>query len=235
MSFSSFDFKTGMLYDYSDNEYPTSVYGVTDGDVMQMNADSTYFVYVHKGVVSLNHVWAIDQGMYASVPGVHRGMNSFMRACHGAQALVIERIGTHGVFSIGGPIEERGRLKYIDGCTDSLLIPPVKKGDACLNHLHFPGGINQTMHTHPSMRVGVVARGVGECVTPNGYVKLVPGMVFIIHQDGEHCFRTFDRTMDVVAWHPDSDFGPQDEDHPMVNRTIVQGVSAKDIESIRTK
>lgn len=41
--------------------------------------------------------------------------------------------------------------------------------------------------------------------------------------------------MDVIAYHPDSDFGPQDEDHPMVNRTIVDGVSASKLEAIRTK
>lgn len=234
-SFSSFEFKTGLLYDYSDNEYPTRLYGLTDGDVMQLNLGSTYFVYLYKGVASINHVWSIDQGMYACVPGMHRDTSSMVRACTGAQVLLIERIGYNGMWSVGGPIEAKGRLKYIDGCTDSLLIPPVKKGDACFNHLHFPKGINQTMHTHPSMRVGVVARGGGECVTPEGDINLEPGMVFIIHQDGEHCFRTIEKTMDVVAYHPDSDFGPMDEDHPMVNRTIVQGVSAKDIEAIRTK
>jgi hypothetical protein len=41
--------------------------------------------------------------------------------------------------------------------------------------------------------------------------------------------------MRVVAYHPDSDFGPQDEDHPMINRTIVDGVSASKIDAIRTK
>ena len=30
--------------------------------------------------------------------------------------------------------------------------------------------------------------------------------------------------MCVIAYHPDSDFGPTDDDHPMVNRTIVDGV-----------
>lgn len=27
-------------------------------------------------------------------------------------------------FHLGGPTEERGRLRYIDGCTDSLRIAP---------------------------------------------------------------------------------------------------------------
>lgn len=151
---------------------------------------------------------------------------------------------------IGGPIEEEGRLKYIDGCTDSLLISPVKKGDCCLNHLHFPIGIRQTMHTHPSDRVGMVVNGKGLCVTPWGNVELRPGMLFIIkrsdgeqsegndgkmYDNGSHCFYTTDQPMDVIAWHPDSDYGPEDQNHPMINRTIVDGVAANEIEDIQTQ
>ena len=29
--------------------------------------------------------------------------------------------------------------------------------------------------------------------------------------------------MDVIAYHPDSDWGPTDVEHPMVNRTLVEG------------
>jgi hypothetical protein len=29
--------------------------------------------------------------------------------------------------------------------------------------------------------------------------------------------------MDVVPYHPDSDWGPSHEEHPMVNRTLVGG------------
>ena len=38
----------------------------------------------------------------------------------------------------------------------------------------------------------------------------------------------------VVAFHPDSDFGPEHDFHPMINKTIVDGTSARLIESIRT-
>lgn len=62
---------------------------------------------------------------------------------------------------VGGPIEDRGRLRYIDGCTDTLLIPPWRRGEACLNLLHLPPGIEQTMHTHPSDRAGMTVRGAG--------------------------------------------------------------------------
>jgi hypothetical protein len=86
---------------------------------------------------------------------------------------------------------------------------------------------------------------MGQCVTPWERLPLIEGMVFIIHPEngliheghpvGSHCFRTDLRTMDVVAFHPDSDYGPTDEVHPMINRTIVDGVSASEIKAIRTK
>jgi hypothetical protein len=38
----------------------------------------------------------------------------------------------------------------------------------------------------------------------------------------------------VIAYHPDSDFGPTHEDHPMINRTMVGGVSASELPHLRT-
>ncbi|NOQ71178.1 MAG: cupin domain-containing protein [Crocinitomix sp.] len=154
----------------------------------------------------------------------------------GGEGIIIEKTNYHGLFSMGGPIEKKGRLKYIDGCTDSLLIPPVKKGDPCLNALFFPKGIDQTSHTHPSDRIGLVYSGSGKCITTDETIDLVPGDLFIIHQEGIHSFRTnSDEELIVVAFHPDSDFGPEDEDHPMINRTIVDGKSAKSIKAIQTQ
>ena len=132
-------------------------------------------------------------------------------------------------------MEEVGRLKYIDGCTDSLLIPPIMLGDPCLNLLFFPPKIHQTQHTYPSMRVGMVVRGRGCCVTPYEEATLAPGVVFVIPTDGLHSFHTEDSSMTVIANHPESDFGPTHEEHPMINRTIVNGVSASKIAEIRTR
>jgi len=136
----------------------------------------------------------------------------------------------------GGPIEEHGRLKYIDGCTDSLLIPPVIKGDPCFNHLHFPKHITQTPHTHPSIRAGLVYRGNGECLLGDGtIIPLTKGNVFLLVPEGVHSFNTKEETMDIIVFHPDSDFGPEHDEHPMINRTIVDGVSAKHKAGIRTE
>lgn len=243
-SFEAFDFKNGLIKDLSRSSFPTRMYCLSGEVDFVCDHKSSYFLFVYKGMVAVDYVYPITNGMYAMVKG--KGLYSRP----GTKALLIESIGYDAPFSLGGPIEETGRLKYIDGCTDSLLVPPVKLGDPCLNHLHFPKGIDQTMHTHPSVRIGLVVRGRGECVTPFGNTDLLPGMLFVIHPDdgtmakgldgneyptGSHCFRTFDSTMDICAFHPDSDFGPTDQDHPMINRTIVDGVSANKIDAIRTK
>ncbi len=143
----------------------------------------------------------------------------------GTRVVTMRREGWRGQRIVGGPIEAKGRLRYIDGCSDTCLIPPAILGDACLNHLHFPVGIDQTEHTHPSVRIGCVVRGRGECITPDGATDLTTGSVFIIPKDAIHKFRTLvGESMDVIAYHPDSDFGPTHESHPMVNRTWVDGV-----------
>ena len=49
-----------------------------------------------------------------------------------------------------------------------------------------------------------------------------------------HSFFTRGEALDVLAWHPDSDFGPTHDHHPMVNRTMVDGISASEIDAIRT-
>ena len=40
--------------------------------------------------------------------------------------------------------------------------------------------------------------------------------------------------MDVIAYHPDSDWGPTDETHPMVNRTFVEGQKIDNTVGIHT-
>lgn len=146
----------------------------------------------------------------------------------GGRILLIGQPGATHPFMVGGPIEERGRLRYIDGCTDSLLIPPWRKGEACLNLLHLPPGIEQTMHTHPSDRIGVVVSGQGQCVTPDGTTDLRPGLLWRLPADAPHRFRTEGHALRIVAWHPDSDVGPTDDEQPMLSRTIIDGVSAAD-------
>ena len=136
-----------------------------------------------------------------------------------------------------GWVDAVGQLNYIDGCKDSVLHAPIKKGDPCLNALYMPEGVNQTIHTHPSTRSGFIIIGGANCETPDGTIPLETGDIFYLATDTEHKFSTNHQemvTMKLIAFHPDSDFGPTDEIHPMINRTIVEGVSASEISEIQT-
>lgn len=126
-----------------------------------------------------------------------------------------------------GWIEKQGRLSYIDGCTDSLLIYPPRLGDPSMNLLHFPPGIDQTRHLHPSIRIGCVVSGEGYSdVWEDGKVqtnRLRTGDHFCLNENELHRFRTdVDHSMTVIAWHPDGDWGPTDQNHAMLNRTYIR-------------
>ncbi len=223
----------GLLHENDDGNFNTLVYGFTPGSRVDLPEG-----YTHFGIVLIGEIRISSQsrkrhlltGDFFSVIG------PAIIQSHGI-GMVSSAHNYKGLNIFGGPIEDKGRLLYIDGCTDTLLIPPVRKGDPCLNHLHFPQGIRQTPHTHPSVRTGIVFRGSGECVVPeeDKVVPLVMGYVFIIKTESVHSFNTDNQKMDVIAFHPDSDVGMTDEDHPMINRTIVDGVSAKFKPEIRTK
>jgi quercetin dioxygenase-like cupin family protein len=181
-----------------------------------MSFVGTTWVLVTAGTLDVAHAageFRLDAGMFAVLPGQARIGGE-------GRGLAIVSQGAPGLFQIGGPIEARGRLRYIDGCTDTLLVCPPRLGDACLNHLHIPAGTIQSTHTHPSDRVGVIVRGEGRCWTPEGLVPLVAGLGWWIPAHTPHHFETGAHALDVMAWHPDSDFGPTDADHPMINRTV---------------
>jgi hypothetical protein len=136
------------------------------------------------------------------------------------RVMVVERIGYRAIACIGR-IEKRGRLVYIDGCSDSILCAPARLGDPVLNHLHFPARTEQSIHVHPTRRMGVVVRGRGIAFGVGWKQSLEPGFAFSIEEHERHAFRTLDESMDVIAFHPDSDWGPTDAAHPMLNRTYV--------------
>lgn len=219
-----------------DPNYPTTFLSWRPDGIAASEADwaeegSSVFGFIQEGQASV-----VIEGMGSFV--LQKGQSFVARdkvTIRGGSGFLIVRHGYKAWNTVSQAVEEVGRLKYIDGCTDSLIIGPVKLGDPCLNHLHFPAGIDQTQHTHPSDRIGVVYAGEGECETPDEVIKLTAGMLFRIPAEGLHKFRTFDSNMEVIAYHPDSDFGPQDENHPMINRTIVEGVSAAKLDDIRTQ
>lgn len=217
----------GLLVSLADSDFPTAVYGIGAG-VLALPAGDTHFGMITAGAAWLRtgeDAFRLRAGMYFAVPG------PAAVEAEGAdgQGLVVSRLGYRGLFQIGGPVEAAGRLQYIDGCTDTLLVCPPRRGDPCLNHLHLPAGTLQSSHVHPSDRIGVILSGQGVCDTESGPTALAPGMAWHIPAGTLHRFRTAEHSLDVLAWHPDSDFGPTDENHPMRNRTYVRAGTSQGV------
>ena len=228
-AFSYYETGNGKLAEL-DRKYP-SYLSAWNGDSVELAEGDTHFGYCHKGTAMLTYdgtVFPIREKSYFCTPGAGH------LESRGGTGIIVSREQYKGFFFIGGVIERKGRLKYIDGCTDSLLVSPVAMGDPCLNLLYFPPGVFQTMHTHPSDRIGMVLSGRGRCHTREAEtIELEEGMIFCIHAGGEHNFSTpYDDELRVLAYHPESDFGPTDENHPMINRTIINGVSASELRRV---
>ena len=214
-SFTPFELRHGIVVR---DEASRSMMSAWRGESLALIDEGTHFGFVYKGHATLqclSGIFTLGAGMYFSVPGA-------ATICGCGSGTVVTQYGYTGVFLLGGPIEPQGRLRYIDGCTDSLLLGPVLRGDPCLNLLHIPPHVNQTAHTHPSLRIGLVVRGGGECRTSQAAHTLTPGLPFVIWPDRLHSFHTQDLPLTVIAYHPDSDFGPTSEDHPMINRTVIR-------------
>lgn len=125
-------------------------------------------------------------------------------------------------------IDKPGRLSYIDGCSNTNAIAPLRNGDPCLNYLFLPEGINQTAHVHPTARIGMIASGEGKVVYwDKGKVNelsLKEGTKFILPRFMKHSFHTQDSHLSVLVFHPDSEGGPMDEVNPMYSRTYVKSL-----------
>lgn len=190
---------------------------------LRINSGTT-FVAVASGTVWLNN-YPVLAGMYACAPAP--AVITARRYCSALLATVKHY---RGIFMVGGPLESSGRLRYINGCTDTGLIPPLRCGDPCLNYLHFPAAIRQDAHHHPSHRIGLVYSGRGLCHSdktmprPGGnsdqITVMQTGGIFVIPAGTRHWFETSDETLRIVAFHPDSEWGPTDESHQMLNATL---------------
>jgi len=195
------------------------------GTVSHLGDDATHFGFVLDGEPG---TLTTNDRCYPLYPSSYFSWSGTARIGGNARIVLISRFGYRGYDHVGGLIADWGALKYIDGCSDSLLVNPVKKGDACLNALYFPPHTVQTRHYHPSIRAGAILAGSGLCRTPEQEYPLTPGHIFFMPAETWHAFETKERrgaersALTVIAFHPDSDFGPTDENHPMLNRTFFQ-------------
>lgn len=221
------------VIDLSRDRFP-AILQTWQGNSLKLPAGGTHFGYIHQGQSVLSRqagadVYKLRSGMYFCLPGEGEleGKDS--------SGILITRFNYQGMFSLGGPIEPTGRFAYINGGMNSLLIPPIMRGDPCLNAMYFPPNVNQTLHTHPSYRIGIVVAGRGELETQQTAIALEPGMGFIIPADSLHKFRTAESAFVVVVFHPDSDTGFTHRDNPMLKRTLIDDISAAELPDIQTQ
>jgi hypothetical protein len=118
-------------------------------------------------------------------------------------------------------IDVPGALQYIDDCSNTELISPVRLGLPTINYLHVPTNTKQTSHIHKSDRVGWIAKGNGYAVTDTDRHLLSPDMMFFLPAYENHYFETKQDSLSIIVFHPDSDIGPTDENNNMKVRTHI--------------
>ncbi|MGB3401995.1 MAG: AraC family ligand binding domain-containing protein [Microcoleaceae cyanobacterium] len=223
--------------DLSHDQFPV-ILRIWKEESLDLPAVGTHFGFVYQGHPVLsrqtNQAWgeerySLHPGMYFCLPnqGKIEGKNS--------AGIIISYLNYKGVFSLGGSLESTGRLAYIDGGTNSVLIPPILVGNPCINGMYFPPNINQTMHTHPSYRIGIIVEGSVEIETPKSSTHLESGSIFLIPANSLHKFNIHQKGLTAVMFHPDSNTGYTHQNNPMLKRTIVNGVSAANLSEIQTQ
>lgn len=150
--------------------------------------------------------------------------NHFTVKCGNGTAVVIEYLGLRLLESryyIQDKLE-MGNLSYMDGGTNTTAINPGRLGDPVINYVHFPDGMNQTLHTHPSHRVGMVLKGQGKVELDDSEFPLKQGDVFFMQRNVLHNFMCpFNEDVVLFVFAPDSGTGPTDEVNPLKIRTYV--------------
>ena len=182
--------------------------------------EGTYYVLMR------NSTFLSEYAEFKNVMGAFGVNHSFMLECGAdSHAVVIEYKGIH-------LLENRyyvqndlgiGNLSYMDGGTNTTAVNPSRLGDPVVNYVHFPNHMYQTLHTHPSHRVGLILRGSGHIELDNQEIfDIKTGDCFwmprnTLHnfccQKGEH--------VELFVFAPDSGTGPTDEVNPLKIRTYV--------------
>ena len=213
-----------------DSNFPTDLIVPNKIKFIVEKHDTAFgFVTIDGGSITVDgKTFSLYKDMYFSIPG-----EAIIENMVGAICI---RKNHKGLFSLGGPTEKVGRLKYVDECSDTLLLAPILWGDPCLNYLHVPTHIDQVPHTHPSVRIGCIIDGRGYCLTKTKTHDLTPGKIFLLYPEEIHSFHTSSSSssLRIFVFHPESDFGPTHEIHPMINKTYIDGISLRGDNEYRT-
>lgn len=206
--------KSGLI-DMTDTMYPSKSFKIiSENEIFKIPEYSTAYGIVLDGkAIAYNGRKEINKHEYFCLTSAQQEI------LINGHVQIFVRFGFKGQNTIGGPLEESGRLCYIDNCSDTLLIYPPRLGDASMSLLSFPPKIEQRFHTHPSIRLGVIVRGIGFAETSTERFVLKPGVAFCVKEREIHRFVTEESGLDAISFHPDGDWGPTDDNHTLLNRT----------------
>jgi quercetin dioxygenase-like cupin family protein len=181
-------------------------------------SQGTYYVMLHDAS------YYSDNVKLESVNAALAVNNHFTVKCGKGSAVIIEYRGLR-LLESRYYVQDKlgmGNLSYMDGGTNTTSVNPGRLGDPVINYVHFPAGMKQTLHTHPSHRVGMVLKGRGLVELDNGDFELNQGDVFFMQRNVLHNFMCpFNEDVVLFVFAPDSGTGPTDEVNPLKIRTYV--------------
>lgn len=179
----------------------------------------TYYLMLH------NADYYSDTVKFENINGAFCVNEHFTLKCpKNSNAVVIEYLGLRLLenrYFVQKELD-MGNLSYIDGGTNTTAVNPGRLGDPVINYVHFPEHMNQTLHTHPSHRVGLVLKGKGKIELDNEVMfELNIGDCFFMRRNELHNFITGDEPVILFVFAPDSGTGPTDDINPLKVRTYV--------------
>jgi mannose-6-phosphate isomerase-like protein (cupin superfamily) len=232
MPMKTYSLQPHFFADASNEGFPVQI-RAWQNETLTLPASGTHYGFVWQGTSYLRR--SQQSALFPLCPGMYFSLAeaATLQGEHAA-GIVITTLSHRGRFQLGGPIDPTGQFAYIDGGTTSLLIAPMAQGDPCLNALYMPPKVDQTVHAHPSDRIGIIIQGTGECFANETRFALAPGTLFHIPAHQLHKFCTDAQPLHLIVFHPDSDMGFTQRRHPMLSRTLVNNVSATELPTIQT-
>jgi quercetin dioxygenase-like cupin family protein len=201
------------------DRWPLTITKLEAGESRAFDAtDGTYYIMLE------NSSYYADNVKFENVNAAFTVNNHFTIKCGAGTAAVIWYRGLHLLESryYVQDILDMGNLSYMDGGTNTTAVNPGRLGDPVINYVHFPAGMKQTLHTHPSHRVGMVLKGRGLIELDNNEFPLQQGDVFFMQRNVLHNFMCpYSEDVVLFVFAPDSGTGPTDEVNPLKIRTYV--------------
>lgn len=202
------------------DRWPLKLTKLEAGESRAFDATSgTYYIMLR------NASYFSDKANFETVNAAFCVNSHFTVKCGSdSSAVVVEYMGLHLLESryyIQYQLD-MGNLSYMDGGTNTTAVNPGRLGDPVINYVHFPAGMYQTLHTHPSHRVGMVLKGNGQIELDNKEMfDIKEGECFFMQRNVLHNFITDQEPVILFVFAPDSGTGPTDEVNPLKIRTYV--------------